>query len=144
MYTNKFPCSLDSKEIKPVSPKGDQPLIFIRRTGAEAEAAIFWPPDAKSWLIVKTLILGKIESKRKRAWQKMTWLDGIMDSMDMNLSKLREMVKDREACHAAVHVVTKSWTQLRGWTTTSFKIKVCTTFFYRHNAIVHLIDFNIL
>ena len=48
MYTNKFPCSLDSKEIKPVSPKGDQPLIFIRRTGAEAEAAIVWPPDAKS------------------------------------------------------------------------------------------------
>ena len=60
----------------------------------------------------KTLILGKIEGKRRRGWQKMKWLDGITDSVDMNLSKLQEMVKDREAWHAAVHGITKSQTRL--------------------------------
>ena len=76
------------------------------------EAAILWPPDVKSHLVGKTLILGKTEGRRRKGHQRMSWLDGIIDAMDMSLSKHREIVKDREARHAAVHGVTKSRTQL--------------------------------
>ena len=76
---------LDSKEIKPVNPKGNQPWIFIRRTDAEAEAPILWPLDAKNQLTGKTLMLWKIEDRRRRGWQRMRWLDGITDTMDMGL-----------------------------------------------------------
>ena len=88
---------LDCKEIQPINPKGNQPQIFIGRTDSEAEAPILWPPDAKSCLIGKSPMLGKNEGRRRRGQQRMRWLGSITDSMDMNLSKLREVVEDREA-----------------------------------------------
>ena len=103
---------LDCKEIQPVNLKGNQSWIFIGRTDVEAETPILWPPDAMNRLLEKTLMLGKIEGVRRRGWQRMGWLDGITDSMDMSLSKIQELVTGREAWRAAIHRVTKSWTWL--------------------------------
>ena len=109
---------LDSKEIKPVNPKVNQPWIFVGRTDAEAEVPVLLPPDVKSQLIGKDPDAGKDWGKDERGWQRMRCLDGITDSTAMSLSKLQEMVKDREVWNAVVHGVAKSQTWLSDWTTT--------------------------
>ena len=103
---------LDSKEIKPVHPKGSQPWIFIERTDTEAEAPILWPPDWKSRLIGKDPDAGNEWNKRSRGWQRIRCLNSISNAMDMSLSKLWEIVKDRGAWHAAVYRIANSWARL--------------------------------
>ena len=106
---------LDHKEIKPVNPKEISPEYSLEEMMLKLQ--YFGHLMQRANLLEKSLMLGKMEGRRRRGWQRVRWLDGITDSVDISLRKFREMVKDREAWRAVVHGVTNSWIQVSGQTT---------------------------
>ena len=107
---------LDCKDFQPAHPEGNQSWIFIGRTDAETETPILWPPDVQNWLIGKDPDAGKDLGQEEKGTTEDDMVDGKSDSMDMSLSKLQELVMDREAWRAVIHGVEKSWTRLSDWT----------------------------
>ena len=137
MLEKTLESTLDCKEIQQVHPKGDQSWIFIGRTDAEVEAPYFGHLMQRADSLEKTLMLGKTEGKRIRGQQRMRWLDSITNSIDLNLSKLWEIVGDRRPRIATVHGVAKSWTWLINWMITNIEEnshKTIRWFFSRNSA----------
>ena len=115
---------LDNKEIKTVNPKRNQPWIFVGKDWCWSWSCNIWLPDGKSYSLEKTLMLEKIEDRKRMGWRRMRWLDDIINSMDMSLSKLQKMVKDRETWYVALHGFAKIGTWLSNWTTATIQNKM--------------------
>ena len=125
---------LDCKEIQPVHPKGNQSWIFIGLTDAKAEYSghLIWRTDS----FEKTLMLGKIESGKRKGQQRMRWLDGIINLMGLSFSKLQGLVIDREAWRAIAHGVAKSRTQLSNWTELNFAFRIVLVSLYKSKNVL--------